>query len=457
VGRRIDRHPQLRALLYSDEMKFSEKGDYFEDENCEISLDDATDRAMKCLIESYCGGLLFKPNQLSLVDAIKANFRCPQTEVSALSSNQMTGLCFMAIRILNTTKRLGCELFNVDETSSKMTKPTSTSRSFHQLAKLQLGTVLVSHPLNLVRPYNNSALLVISVDDNDGRSTCTSIMLNKPFNSSKSKKIRQTIPKELHKCILYCGGNNEHIADEHFTDNNILVLHRHEELVGVSTKIVFPRSVKDLTGCIDEVSLEVSSQESKLTPVDSSSSERVHQEAVGEADNSNSDAADSQLDNDYIYMTYDLTAVSELIAKAAMSPKDIKIVYGCYRFYWDDLEREISANKFFMVTPKLPHDIIMMGGLNMWRMVLRGMGGEYAALGSSKNVMGLPAVRRQALFNEWNKHPKYGQEVFRMKPAMDDDYEEDEEYDENEYDYFIVRDEEGEVIVEMPDDGDEDD
>lgn len=104
---------------------------------------------------------------------------------------------------------------------------------------------------------------------------------------------------------------------------------------------------------------------------------------------------------------------------------------------------------------------------NMWGMVLRGMGGEYAAFSSIKNVMALPDVRIQALFNEWNKHPNYGEVVLhRMKHTMDDNYdseEEDEEEDDEddyEYDYVsvegLMKDEDN-TDYDDTDDNDEDD
>ena len=83
----------------------------------------------------------------------------------------------------------------------------------------------------------------------------------------------------------------------------------------------------------------------------------MHQEAVGELDSV--DASDSLLDDGYIYMTEDLAAVGVQIAEAAISTKDIKIVYGCYKVHAEDLESDIWENKFFVVTPKYPNDIIM--------------------------------------------------------------------------------------------------
>ena len=104
---------------------------------------------------------------------------------------------------------------------------------------------------------------------------------------------------------------------------------------------------------------------------------------------------------------------------------------------------------------------------NMWCMVLRGMSGEYAAFSSIKNVMALPDVRIQALFNEWNKHPNYGEVVLhRMKHTMDDSYDSEEEDDEEEddeyyeYDYVsvegITKDEDSNDYDDT-DDNDEDD
>lgn len=355
VGRRIDRHPQLKAMLYSDEMKFcitkTSDSIYFEEENRREDFDyetllDATDRAMKHLIESHCGGgVLYKPNQLSVVDSIKANFRCPPMEVSTLSSGQITELCFMAMRVLYTTQRLGCELFNVDEASGSAMKLTTNSRRFEELARLQSGAVLVSHPMYLSRPCDNSVLLVASIDDE--LATCKLIQLNK-LRRDKSgmvlpKKLKQKIPKLLHNCTLYFGGS----------DYSLVVLHRHEQLAGVSTKIVFPRSStsNDLEGCIGDTEVE---SNSSATLVDCNSPERAHQEATGELD-----ATDSILDDGYIYMTGDLAAVGVQIAEGAISTKDIKIVYGCYKVHAEDLESDIWENKFFMVTPKYPNDIIM--------------------------------------------------------------------------------------------------
>lgn len=359
VGQRIDRHPQLKALLYSDEMKFfitkTSYSNYFEQENRREDFDyemllDATDKAMKHLIESYCGGgVLYKPNQVSLVDSIKANFRCPPMEVSTLSSGQITELCFMAMRILYTTQKLGCELFNVDDASSSVTKLTTNSRRFEELARLQSGAVLVSHPMYLSRPCDNSVLLVASIDDEE--STCKLIQLNK-LRREKSgtvlhKKLKQKIPKLLLNCTLYFGGS----------DSSLVVLHRHEQLAGVSTKIVFPRSSSssnDLEGCIGGTEAAVQESNRPATLVDRSSPERVLHEAVDRLD-----CVDSLLDNGYIYMTDDLAAVGEQITEGAISTKDIKIVYGCYNVHAEDLESDIWENKFFMVTPKYPNDIIM--------------------------------------------------------------------------------------------------
>lgn len=356
VGQRIDRHPQLKALLYSNEMKFcitkTSYSNYFEQENRRGDFDyemllDGTDTAMKNMIESYCGGgVLYKPNQLSLVDSIKANFRCPPTN---LSSGQITELCFMALRILYTTQKLGCELFNVDDASSSVTKLTTNSRRFEELARLQSGAVLVSHPMFLSRPCDNSVLLVASIDDEE--STCKLIQLNK-LRKEKSgtvlhKKFKQKIPKLLLNCTLYFGGS----------DSSLVVLHRHEQLAGVSTKIVFPRnssSSNDLEGCIGGTEAAVQESNRPTTLVDRSSPERVPHEAVDGLD-----SVDSLLDNGYIYMTDDLAAVGVQITEGAISTKDIKIVYGCYNVHAEDLKSDILGNKFFMVTPKYPNDIIM--------------------------------------------------------------------------------------------------
>lgn len=106
---------------------------------------------------------------------------------------------------------------------------------------------------------------------------------------------------------------------------------------------------------------------------------------------------------------------------------------------------------------------------NMWGMVLRGMGGEYAAFSSIKNVMALPDVRIQTLFNEWNKHPNYGEVVLhRTKHTMDDSYDSEEEDDEDEddeddyeYDYVSVEEglmkDEDSTDYDDVDDNDEDD
>lgn len=60
----------------------------------------------------------------------------------------------------------------------------------------------------------------------------------------------------------------------------------------------------------------------------------------------------------YIYVSYDLRAISKALSSGTIQPDDIKIIHGCYIFAEDELQDDISNNKYFMVASDCSKDVI---------------------------------------------------------------------------------------------------
>lgn len=102
-----------------------------------------------------------------------------------------------------------------------------------------------------------------------------------------------------------------------------------------------------------------SEEESKPSHMTKTSLQSICTQIDGQSsDTISSPTSTSSSSSSYIYVSYDLRAISKALSSGTIQPDDIKIIHGCYIFAEDELQDDISNNKYFMVTSDCYKDVI---------------------------------------------------------------------------------------------------
>lgn len=328
LGRKFDRNPRYKALIFSSEARFPTA--YELDEDMEIVIEQNVDHAMKQLVDSVCSpGIFYKPS-VSLESVIRKGFREPLPV--ELTNSEKTQLGFMAVRLLFNCEKLANELCSttIESLESKdpghsrvqaanvAVEPAPVSadngpleRAFSsnvpllkEVTKLEPGVLLVSHPTCVQQPLSNAVILVTYVSDDH----CSGIILNKEFKErfkgllAKKERIRYgSFLKEFYDCPCFNGGEGE--FDRAL---NFCIVHQRHELAQYSLKI-------DLNGGFNSIWGDTEKGQ-----------HLAGEETVGDRENIDLDgSADGK--NGFVYISYDFQNIGQELAKGTVSKKDLKV------------------------------------------------------------------------------------------------------------------------------------
>lgn len=231
-GIKFDRNPRMKALLFTDDALFPASADEVPHA---LNHDDFVATELTRLVRQNCTyGMLYKP-QRSVAELVRESFREPSLILGVPELNQLS---FLALRRLFSCEAIAKQLTVVQKDSfcelthgrDSLVKPITSA---------EVGSILVSHPLQTDRDLSNSLILVTHIRG----SSSSGISLNRQCGDFKSQLTRKeciqygSFLKPFYSMPCFQGGAGRISKKRKI---NFAILHQQESLASISERIELP-------------------------------------------------------------------------------------------------------------------------------------------------------------------------------------------------------------------------
>ena len=352
LGKKFDKNPRYKAMIFTSEARFRRiHSDDTGDRHSSVEMKTNLDISMKYYVDKVCSpGFFYKPS-ISLADVVRDGFRNPPpVELSAMERNQ---LAFMAIRFLFNCKKLGdkmsslcpvnspnviisnneanavvnIELCEQDKQTQKLLFNPANNKPLLTIQPTPTaGSLLVSHPLHLQYPFNNTVILLTEVENNYS----SGFILNK--SSLVFKELLRPQDIELHGSYLspfydqpcFLGGFGLS-AGAH----QCVILHQIDALAQYSKRI----DLCDSTSLQATFNWVVHLQNAAAAATEQVSSVELEGEGLSVEESKSAGQATPALpttnpgtnSKNFLYASYDFKSIGNELKKGTIDIKDLKV------------------------------------------------------------------------------------------------------------------------------------